>query len=87
VIAGFLGGEASVETRAILERGENPFMKSCQLGAANCDLPPDSATMDVDEEMAPALRNRRDLLSRPVNLNGLEEIIGLALGAPEFQRR
>jgi uncharacterized protein (DUF1800 family) len=56
VIAGFLGGEASVETRAILERGENPLMRES---------------------------NR----STTVDLSGLKEIIGLALGAPEFQRR
>ncbi len=77
VIAGFLGGEASVESRGILERGENPL--------ATTELAPDPTL--VEEEMAPAGRNRRDPLSRPVNLDGLKEIIGLALGAPEFQRR
>ncbi len=85
VVAGFLGGEASVETRGILERGENPLTANCELRAASCDLAPDSSL--VEEEMAPAGRNRRDPLSRPVNLDGLKEIIGLALGAPEFQRR
>ena len=85
VIAGFLGGEASVETRGILERGENPLAANCESKAAECELPSDSSS--AEEEMAPAGRNRRDPLSRPVNLNGLNEIIGLALGAPEFQRR
>ena len=85
VIAGFLGGEASVESRGILERGENPLAATCELRTASCELPPDSSL--VEEEMAPAGRNRRDPLSRPVNLDGLKEIIGLALGAPEFQRR
>src|SRR5687767_692828 len=84
VIGGFLGGEASVETRGILERGENPLARSCEVRAANCDEPPESIMVD---EMAPTGRNRRDPLSRPVNLDGLNEIIGLALGAPEFQRR
>ena len=85
VISGFLGGEASVETRGILERGENPLAANCERRAASCDLPRD--TSFVEEEMAPPQRNRRDPLSRPVNLDGLNEIIGLALGAPEFQRR
>ncbi len=85
VIAGLLGGEASVETRGILERGTNPLAASCELRAGSCELPPDSSL--VEEEMAPAARNRRDPLSRPANLDGLKEIIGLALGAPEFQRR
>jgi len=86
VISGFLGGEASVETRGILERGENPLAANCELRAASCELPRDTAV--IEEDMAPAAaRNRRDPLSRPVNLSGLNEIIGLALGAPEFQRR
>ncbi len=85
VIAAFLGGEASVETRGILERGENPFAGSCEAQAASCE--PARDTSFVEEDMAPAARNRRDPLSRPVNLSGLNEIIGLALGAPEFQRR
>ena len=85
VIAGLLGGEASVETRGILERGENPLATTCDGQNANCELASDSSVME--EEMAPTPRNRRDRLSRPVNLSGLNEIIGLALGAPEFQRR
>jgi uncharacterized protein (DUF1800 family) len=74
VIAAFLGGEASVETRKILEAGVNPM-----LGEAT---PSDSMRMDED---APA--PVRAALSRPIELDGLREIIGLALGAPEFQRR
>ena len=85
VISGFLGGEASVETRGILVRGENPLAASCELRAASCEQPADTGL--VEEDMAQAGRNRRDPLSRPVNLSGLNELIGLALGAPEFQRR
>jgi uncharacterized protein (DUF1800 family) len=86
VIAGVLGGEASVETRSILERGENPFLRDCGLRSADCaSTAPDSVV--GDDDMAPTRGSRRDLLSRPVNLDGLKEIIGLAFGAPEFQRR
>jgi uncharacterized protein (DUF1800 family) len=91
VIAGFLGGEASVETRRILEAGVNPLLEDCGLrgrpvGGPDCQsAAPDSSVMDDD--VPPIGRNRRDPLSRPVNLDGLNEIIGLALGAPEFQRR
>jgi uncharacterized protein (DUF1800 family) len=86
VIAGLLGGEASVETRKILEAGANPLLKECGMRNADCASPaPDSLVMEND--MAPVDRPRRDPLSRPVNLEGLNEIIGLALGAPEFQRR
>jgi uncharacterized protein (DUF1800 family) len=73
VISGLLGGEASVETRQILERGENPLARS------------DSSL--IEEDMGPLGGNRRNPLSRSVDLHGLKEIIGLALGAPEFQRR
>ena len=41
----------------------------------------------VEEDMMPPTRRARDPLSRPQDLEGLREIIGLALGAPEFQRR
>jgi hypothetical protein len=83
VIAGFLGGEASVETRAILVAGVNPMLSSTAPDSSR--LEPDSSRME--EDMAPVGRGRRDPLSRPVSLDGLNEIIGLALGAPEFQRR
>ena len=76
VVAGLLGGEASVETRKILAEGVNPMLAG---------TPADTSVLDGD--MAPMGGNRRDPLSRPVNLDGLKEIIGLALGAPEFQRR
>jgi uncharacterized protein (DUF1800 family) len=91
VISGFLGGEASVETRAILERGENPMLRDCgfraaQRAPADCGLPgSDSARMD-DDITVPSDR-RRDPLFSSGSLDGLKEIIGLALGAPEFQRR
>ncbi len=84
VIAGFLGGEASVETRQILERGENPLLVECGMRNPDCaSTAADSLAMDADVPPGP----RRDPLSRPANLDGLEEVIGLALGAPEFQRR
>jgi uncharacterized protein (DUF1800 family) len=53
VIAAILGGEASPDTRRILESGVNPMLTS----------------------------------SRSMELAGLRQVIGLALGAPEFQRR
>jgi uncharacterized protein (DUF1800 family) len=55
VIRAILGGEASPDTRKVLESGVNPMASD---GTANA-----------------------------TNRGGLETIIGLALGAPEFQRR
>jgi uncharacterized protein (DUF1800 family) len=96
VIASVLGGEASVDTRRILEAGVNPLAKECAgapgagrgspSGRADCASPATDSVV-MQDDMAPVTRRGRDPLSRPVNLDGLNEIIGLALGAPEFQRR
>ena len=55
VIRSILGGEASPDTRKVLESGVNP-MASDSTSSAN-------------------------------QRNGFENMVGLALGAPEFQRR
>jgi uncharacterized protein (DUF1800 family) len=86
VITGLLGGEASVETRRILEAGVNPMLNDCGLRMADCASAATDSSI-VDEDMMPTSRRPRDPLSRPQDLEGLREIIGLALGAPEFQRR
>lgn len=59
VIAAFLGGRVSVETREILMNGQNPLQ---------------TATPRDDEGNIPPAR-------------GLAQLVGLAIGAPEFQRR
>jgi uncharacterized protein (DUF1800 family) len=56
VIDALLGGEASPETRRVLESGTNPLLSR----AEPAERPPD---------------------------DGLAQLVGLALGAPEFQRR
>ncbi len=59
VIAAFLGGRVSVETREILINGTNPL----QTGTPT----------DGERPLPP--------------LQGLAQLVGLAIGAPEFQRR
>lgn len=59
VIAAFLGGRVSVETREILMNGQNPLQ---------------TAPARDDEGTIPPAR-------------GLAQLVGLAIGAPEFQRR
>ena len=66
VVAAFLGGQASPDTRDILRRGENPLAGSPE-PAAGGTLP------------GPA--------RRAAPLTGLAQVVGLAVGAPEFQRR
>jgi hypothetical protein len=72
--------------------GENPL-------ARTLSAPADSANgMTTDPSMQP-MRDTRPAkggaarpavargLGRPVQLSGLAQVVGLAIGAPEFQRR
>jgi uncharacterized protein (DUF1800 family) len=78
VIRELLGGAASNDTRQVLLTGTNPFLAARAAGTA------DSLQVDDDDPeiaMTPA-RGRRNTAA-----TGLAQIVGLALGAPEFQRR
>ena len=99
VVLAFFGGHASPDTRQILLSGENPL--AAKLAAtvvtdsASADVT--SMSMGVDAPMRgragrPARNGApRPALARamgqPVPLNGLAQVVGLAIGAPEFQRR
>ena len=127
VIAAFLGGHASPDTRDILLKGENPMVAklvasdtALRGGDANMQLEADLKKSDAGEgsmmnttatagararRMAaaddarvamrdqPPARNGQPRpaiqrgLGQPVQLSGLAQIVGLAIGAPEFQRR
>lgn len=91
VIKVLFGGQVSPETRQVLVSGENPLLST---------LAPDSTMAMNDMGMgAPPVRRplagqngggrgqARPGNQQPVALQGLAQVIGLALGAPEFQRR
>ena len=87
VVESFLAGRASPDTREILLSGQNPL---ADRAAA------DSSLFRADDDatpMAPAGRRGRGrggraaALGRMPALTGLPQVIGLALGSPEFQRR
>jgi hypothetical protein len=85
-IASFLGGNASPDTRQILLDGENPLL--ARLGGADTTITVPMRGRDVapareGRPRAPRLRG----LAQPVRLTGLAQVVGLAIGAPEFQRR
>jgi uncharacterized protein (DUF1800 family) len=102
VIDALLGGESSPDTRAILISGENPLASSLAKRTPT-DTAPEMAEVEdaAGDGMAGSQDNMRpprgpgrrggmrgDPLSREqANLTGLPQVIGLALGAPEFQRR
>lgn len=84
VIDAILGGEVSQVTRDVLLTGENPFLKKAQSDSlANMGGAVASNAMDGGRSG----RGGYNALTRPVNLAGLPLVVGLALGAPEFQRR
>lgn len=77
VIRELLGGAVSSDTRQVLLTGTNPFL------AARAGSATDSLLVDDDDPDMTA-RARRAPGAPPT---GLAQIVGLALGAPEFQRR
>ena len=93
VVAAILGGHASPDTREILISGENPLAAGLAARAGPSDSTTASSSGD-EETMTPMLdadprrRGARGAsLARPVQLEGLAQVVGLAIGAPEFQRR
>jgi uncharacterized protein (DUF1800 family) len=88
VIRALLGGAVSSDTRAVLISGRNPFLAA--RGGADALMALDGAdSTDAPDPMTPAMRPRRrgNLAGSASAPTGLAHIVGLALGAPEFQRR
>jgi uncharacterized protein (DUF1800 family) len=98
VVDAFLGGHVSPDTRQILMDGENPLVRTLSATADTAramtpdadaqQMMSDAAMRDArpakDGQARPAVARG---LGRPVQLNGLAQVVGLAIGAPEFQRR
>jgi uncharacterized protein (DUF1800 family) len=87
VIHYILGDQVSQVTRDVLRTGENPFVKKSQ-----ADSMTNMADASSSTEVARGRGGRGrgpggSLLTRPLTLAGLQQVVGLALGAPEFQRR
>lgn len=88
VVSLLLAGSASADTRAVLLKGENPLANAAP--ATTVEMT--QAATGNNDMMASADRPRRanqqalGLGSIP-QLNGVAQIVGLALGSPEFQRR
>ncbi|HKS07757.1 MAG TPA: DUF1800 domain-containing protein [Gemmatimonadaceae bacterium] len=90
VIAAFLGGEASVETRQILISGTNPMLATAAPDSATNQMAT-RASNDADVTGMDPVQFRRAQAGRAFQnlppLEGVAQIVGLALGSPEFQRR
>ena len=92
VIRTLLGGAVSPDTREVLITGRNPFLAARggtdSLSALDDPDDVDAAPMMPPPMNAPRQRARRaGLNSAAASPTGLAQVIGLALGAPEFQRR
>ena len=94
VISLLLSGSASPDTRAVLIKGENPLASSAATNAVEMTAAASGqdAVSNQSEMMSPTERsrraNQRALGLGPVpQLTGVAQIVGLALGSPEFQRR
>lgn len=83
VIEQFLAGRASPETREILASGSNPLMTRAASDTTLLDDPPARGMATGGRRAA----GRGAGFGRLPQLTGLSQMIGLALGSPEFQRR
>ena len=97
VVRSILGGQSSTETRSILMSGENPLIGRLAADSSGRDIMDNPTPDDMANERprqagnltkkgAPR-PNAGSPLNRPVQLDGLAQVVGLALGSPEFQRR
>ena len=92
VVASLLGGHASPQTRGILTTGVHPMVAQAKDSSAMI-VAADSTT-HADPALAPdepPVRRRQRLAAQGFSnipeLTGLAQVVGLALGSPEFQRR
>lgn len=97
VVATLLNGMASPDTRAVLVSGEHPMLATAGkdgipdvaagAAAAATESPSDmSERANQNAGGRNGARQGRGIGNLPP-LNGLQQIVGLALGSPEFQRR
>lgn len=102
VVKMMLGGQVSAETRQVLLSGENPMLASTTANDVNGMAMADDSNPAMRGRGAGAKISAKDAggkgfprgpaaqlpgFGRQVNLQGLAQVVGLALGAPEFQRR
>jgi uncharacterized protein (DUF1800 family) len=99
VVKSILGGQVSTETRQVLMTGDNPMLSKPANDVNGMAVLNDSTAMGGrgrGGRVPPVQQGKGQPrgpgaqipgYGRPVNLQGLPQVIGLALGAPEFQRR
>ena len=76
VVKDLLGGQVAASTKQVLMSGDNPMLSNAR-GSKATDV---NGMAVIDDSQQPGA-------GRQLNLQGLAQVVGLALGAPEFQRR
>jgi hypothetical protein len=88
VIASLLGGGVSTDTRQILITGRNPFLDANPGAAADTSMMvDDDPPVMADASGRPGGNRPANARRAPRQLDAFAQIVGLALGSPEFQRR
>ena len=96
VVALLLGGSASADTRSVLLSGENPLLVGAKAGIVDISGADANDGTDMMTERRPGAGTgpragaRQNPLGGPnaiPQLQGIAQVVGLALGSPEFQRR
>jgi uncharacterized protein (DUF1800 family) len=82
VVAALLGGAVSPEMRRVLVSGEHPLAAN----AARMGTDTDSAT-PMQRGARRGGGGRGSIVGTAPRLSGMAQVVGLALGSPEFQRR
>jgi len=91
VVRALLGGDVSSDMRSILLSGDHPMLEQARSEGSITDS---TAAPELSGSLSPAMpapmRGRMRGEMRTARRNepqGLAQIVGLALGSPEFQRR
>ena len=100
VVATLFGGYLSPDTRAVLVSGTNPLASATGADSLLAPETEDDATMGTMSDVGTVDRRPRRVAGQPrgmgmrgrdpfapAELTGLRQVVGLAIGAPEFQRR
>jgi uncharacterized protein (DUF1800 family) len=88
VVATILNGMVSPDTRAVLLSGDHPMLANGAVTGLRDMSPSDTMSVGGKREAGGGRRGAQQgrALGNIPQLNGLQQIVGLALGSPEFQR-
>lgn len=93
VMTTLLGGQASPQTREILTTGVHPLVaqaaadSSASMVVAGTAMSPDNSMAGAGDPPRRRQRPAPQGFANIPELTGLAQVVGLALGSPEFQRR